>query len=291
MAPHRTVLLLLLLLGAASATFTSVGMGKVEVHRPPTSRVMARLPGTNGSSIPAGGAVWPTAIYWSTVQIGTPPLDFPVAIDSGSGDLDVSGKGCVGCVTTAPNRLYDPAASSTSKKGFFPFSNSYQTCDLKDPTAVCTISGQLYTDQVSLAGIGPVAVQLGSIQKQTSNFDQFKEIDGVMGFTMGSKKNVFASLVNAGKCDNVWAMCMHEGSKSNGTLTIGGADPRLSEGGKVTYVPDVGRGFHSVQVSALTLGGAGSNSSSATVSVDAAAILDTGTNVRHFLWRVCLLCV
>ena len=98
---------------------------------------------------------------------------------------------------------------------------------------------------------------------------------------MGSKKNVFASLVNAGKCDNVWAMCMHEGSKSNGTLTIGGADPRLSEGGKVTYVPDVGRGFHSVQVSALTLGGAGSNSSSATVSVNAAAILDTGTNVRH----------
>ncbi len=49
--------------------------------------------------------------------------------------------------------------------------------------AVCTISGKLYNDEVSLAGFGPVKVTLGSIEEQTSNFDQFKEIDGVMGFT------------------------------------------------------------------------------------------------------------
>lgn len=60
---------------------------------------------------------------------------------------------------------------------------------------MCTIEGSVYTDQVSLAGIGPVEVQLGSIEKQTSNFDQFKEIDGVMGFTMGGKENVFSQLV------------------------------------------------------------------------------------------------
>ena len=39
-----------------------------------------------------GGAVWPTAIYWTTVQVGTPARDFPVAIDSGSGDLDIGGE-------------------------------------------------------------------------------------------------------------------------------------------------------------------------------------------------------
>ena len=119
----------------------------------------------------AGGAVWPTAIYWTTVQVGTPPKDFPVCIDSGSGDLDISAKGCAGCPTTAPNNQYDPSASSTSKKGFFPFSNSYQTCDLTNPTAVCTISGKTYNDQVSLAGYGPVTVKLGAISKQTTNFD------------------------------------------------------------------------------------------------------------------------
>ena len=53
--------------------------------------------------------------------------------------------------------------------------------------AVCTISGKLYTDKVSLAGLGPVDVTLGSIESQTTNFDQFKEIDGVMGFTQVRK--------------------------------------------------------------------------------------------------------
>ena len=92
------------------------------------------VPG-NGSDVPAEGSVWPTGIYWTMVQIGTPPKDFPVAIDSGSGDLDISGKDCVGCVHGGPNREYDPAASSTSKTSYpFVFSNSYQTCDLKDPT-------------------------------------------------------------------------------------------------------------------------------------------------------------
>jgi hypothetical protein len=144
--------------------------------------------------------------------------------------------------------------------------------DLTDPTAVCTISGPTYHDQVSLAGYGPVTVKLGDIQKQTSNFDQFKEIGGVMGFTQGGSEDVFATLVAANKCDNVWAMCMYEGSKSNGTITIGGVDESLSNG-TIEYVKDVGLGFHSVQVDSLTLDGGD------TIEVGEAAILDTGTNI------------
>lgn len=210
------------------------------------------------------------------MEVGTPAKSFPVAIDSGSGDLDIGGLNCDGCITTPPNVAYDHSSSSTSSPVFpFKFSNTYQTCDLSDPTAPCTISGNLYKDQVSLAGLGPVQVTLGSIQRQTTNFDQFKEIDGVMGFTMGGKKNVFAQLVENGKCDNVWAMCMSEGSKSNGTITIGGVDERLAVDGKVPYVSDVGLGFHSVRVNSLDLAG----SVGASIEVGASAILDTGTNV------------
>merc|ERR1712178_258111 len=97
------------------------------------------------------------------------------------------------------------------------------------------------------------------------------EIDGVMGFTQGGASNVFAQLVADGKCDNVWALCMYEGTESNGTLTIGGVDPRLSEE-PVAYVPDSGIFFHSVKVASLKLG-------SATLQVHQGAILDTGTNV------------
>lgn len=265
----------------ASAPTSSPGVHSLHlkshtVHSPPRSRIHALL--TNGSSIPAGGAIWPTAIYWSFVEVGTPPVSFPVAIDSGSGDLDISGAGCDGCVTTPPNKAFSADASSTSSAAFpYTFSNSYQTCDLKDPTAPCTISGKLYKDQVSLAGAGPVSVKFGSITRQTTNFDQFKEIDGVMGFTMGGDENVFSQLVAAGKVKNVWALCMKAGSKSNGTLTIGGVDPRLVDGA-VQYVPDAGRGFHSVSVKSLSVGG-GANSSVASIDVGEAAILDTGTNV------------
>ena len=47
----------------------------------------------NGSDVPTGGAVWPTAIYWAMVEVGTPAQSYPVAIDSGSGDLDIGAKG------------------------------------------------------------------------------------------------------------------------------------------------------------------------------------------------------
>jgi cathepsin D len=276
------------LVAAATAEIGHLRLQKHTTYAHTRSRVVESLP--NGSSIPADGSVWPTAIWWTSVEIGTPPQTFPVAIDSGSGDLDISGKGCDGCVTFPPNNQYDPRGSSTSRPKLpFAFSNTYQTCDLTDPTAPCTISGKLYTDQVSLAGLGPVKVALGSIEKQTSNFDQFKQIDGVMGFTMPSDKNVFSQLVDAGLCENIWAMCMTEGTKSNGTITIGGVDPRLSD--NVAYVEDSGEGFHSVHVTSISVvpvagknkkkkdGAAVSGAVKSTFPVGQSAILDTGTNI------------
>jgi hypothetical protein len=105
--------------------YSNINLNTHIIHSGPKSRLHSVL--TNGSSIPANGAVWPTAIYYTTVQVGTPPVDFPVCIDSGSGDLDISGKGCDNCPTHTPNMAYDPSSSTTAKKGIFPFSNSYQT--------------------------------------------------------------------------------------------------------------------------------------------------------------------
>ena len=269
------------LLAALGAAPRTVHLSSTIVHAPPRSRVASRL--GNGSSIPAGGSVWPTGVYWATLQVGTPPVDFPAAIDSGSGCLDISAKGCDGCVTTPPNRGYDSSASSTSRAAApYNFSNSYETCDLKHPTRPCTIRGQVYDDQVSFGGLGPVSVKLGAIEQQDEDFDQFKQIDGVVGFTGGRDQNVFTALVKAGACDNVWAMCMHAGARSNGTLTLGGVDNRLASG-PVAYVPDAGDVFHSVSVNSFALG-VGPLGSPGVASVPVpvghkAAILDTGTNV------------
>ena len=94
---HRQNMLLSIfsVIGLSAALPRSAHLGKLVVHAPPRSRIGSIT--ANGSSIPAGGAVWPTAIYWSLVQVGTPPVDFPAAIDSGSGDLDISGKVILSC--------------------------------------------------------------------------------------------------------------------------------------------------------------------------------------------------
>lgn len=238
---------------------------------PPFSRVLQST--GNPHDIPAGGAVYPTAIFYATVQIGTPPRDFAVGIDSGSGDLFVEGKGCKGCTMAPPNNQYDPAASSSSTpKGSF--HHSYKTCNVKNPQASCTMYGKEYTEQVSLAGLGPVELKVGAINSQTDNFDTKKVVGGLMGLGGFSEEDPLATLVAAGKCDNVWAICMNEeGSASNGTLTIGGVDSSLSDG-PIHYVKNTGFLHPGVDVVSMTLG-----SKTIPVGRDSSAILDTGTNV------------
>jgi len=201
----------------------------------------------NGTDIDLFGNVYPVGIYWFYISIGTPAVQFPVAIDSGSYTLDIPETGCNGCINKAPNQYYSVNKSSTGKtilcgpshgcvsgckNGYCAFSNTYETCDLKHPTDPCTITGQWYTDQASIGSLGPVSINFGAIQYQTSNFYQFQNIDGVMGIAgPAGKTNMFNTLFSNGKVkSNEFAMCFNPGSKSNGTLTLGGVDSSLYTG-------------------------------------------------------------
>lgn len=241
---------------------------------------------------PAGGDVWPVAIFWIMIEVGTPPQSYPVAIDSGSDTLDIPHAGCSTCVSKAPNRFYDPANSTTSKPypcdgscsctsgGQCGFSNSYQTCDLSNPSAVCTIEGLLYTDQVSIAPAShAVTAQFGTITSQTSNFDQFKNIDGVVGLAGGpGVSNVFQSLYAQGALPkDEFGMCFVEGKVSNGTMTVGGTDPRLHTG-PFQKTPNAGApyGFYGFRFGSAGISVAGSTIQG---TGDSLFILDSGTNV------------
>jgi len=236
---------------------------------------------SNGSSVPAWGDVFPIAIYWVFIDVGTPPIKFPVALDTGSGDVDFPMVGCSTCIPTPPNNKYDVSKSSTGAASCpfgCTFSNSYETCDLSDPTAICTISGNYYQDLVTFSntGIKPVSIIFGGINYQTSNFDQFKNIDGVVGLTGGdSSSNLFQSLVSAGYVkEDVFSMCFVEGSKSNGTFTIGGIDSRLYSG-TIQYTENVGGDYeYDIQLVDIQIAGVTIDNTQ-----DQVAILDSGTNV------------
>ena len=244
-------------------------------------------------SEPMGGNVWPVAIYWVEIEVGTPAQKFPVAVDTGSYTLDIPDHTCTTCITKSPNNAFDNTKSTTCdalpcglsctikggscKDGQCQFSNTYETCELKDPTAPCTIKGKWWKDQVTLGGAsGTVEVEFGTITSQTSNFDQFKNIDGVVGLAgPAGESNVFEQLVKGGKLPaNVFAMCFEHGKTSNGTITFGGIDPRLHTE-PIQYVPDTGgQGFYSVELKSIAVSGKAAPGTSSTK-----AILDSGTNI------------
>ena len=266
----------------------AVGMNKPKFHTLPIhlhhmktkpgyihSSVVRQLMSKDSHNFPQGGNIWPVAIYWTFINVGSPPVQFPVNVDSGSSNLDIEGAGCSGCNPKPPNNAYDASKSTTSKVGSPPtFSNSYLTCDLKNMTARCTVSGNVYEDDVSIGSLGPVRVQFGSITKMTEDADQWKIVTGVMGFIGNGNRNVFAQLVKGNKVDAIFAVCFNNnGSKSNGTLTLGGIDPNLYTG-IMQYVPRKGH-FYGVDVLSFTIGG----NKKPIQGLSAESILDTGTNI------------
>jgi hypothetical protein len=126
------------------------------------------------------------------------------------------------------------------------------------------------------------------IEKQSSNFYQFQTIDGIMGMCGGPVTgNAFQALCVFNEngttyknniCrDPRWSICFHEGVHSNGTLTFGGVDERLSDG-PIVYVPSNtynGSMPNAVTVSTISVG---QNISIPVSEGDSMAFLDTGTN-------------
>ena len=237
------------------------------------------------------GNILPLGIYWTPVYLGVPVRGpFQLAIDTGSTDLMVPGVGCDGCVTevTSP---YDPSQSAgytpltcattkvhckgclLSPSGPCRFLNSYETCDLADPTKSCTIEGPLITDQAGFSDSQSATTDmvLGVIMNQTSNFQQLQYIDGIVGFSFpGSSAfgyhSLFQSLFTAGiYSENVFAMCLTP--NHGGILTLGGTDPTLYSG-SIPWTPVVSTRSFTLTFSGIQVEGTALSVPSGTVIID-----------------------
>ena len=149
--------------------------------------VVASSPGE--AIYPMGGNVWPVAVYYMYIDVGTPAKPYCVAIDTGSTTAAVSDARCTTCSQDPENySYYNASLSSTSQLvQAGGYGGSYQTCNFADPGAECDDSGDLFADTVA---IGPATIknyQIGSMTYVSSNFDQFK-VSGTYGDERNAKR-------------------------------------------------------------------------------------------------------
>lgn len=254
--------------------------------------------------LPLAGNLLPLAIFYTTVEVGTPRRTFNVSVDTGSTDMLVPLAGCHGC--KQGTSVFDPKQSRTSaiegcnKTIECPtckmspsdpsvnqcgFKDSYLTCDLKNLTAICSVAGVIYRDSVTIGGMSADDVRFGGIDQQTTNFDQFKRIDGILGLaykgdSMGFDDSPFQRLVeqNHGLA-NVIQTCL----TPDGGLLVFGQDERdrTFYNGTLQWTPITLEAWYTVNATSLLVAGRRLNVSLADLNgpfPDDPCIVDSGTN-------------
>lgn len=204
-------------------------------------------------------------LWIGTISVGTPAVEYTVDFDTGSSDLFLPGKDCDS--TCSGHTLYDPSASSTSKDVGQTFSLQYGDGS--------TVSGEQYTDTVTISGLTVTDQALGAAKQYSSGFESSNfPADGLMGmgFQSISEYNappVFQGLVSAGQTDSpVFAMKL---ASSGSELTLGGLNSELYSG-DITYVPVSQEGYWQTNFDALNVGGQG-------VVSTTSCIVDSGTTL------------
>jgi len=188
------------------------------------------------------------SLWYGSLDIGTPAKTFTVDFDTGSSDLFVPASNCT--ENCEGHKSYDPSQSSTSADLKKTFSLRYGDGS--------TVSGEQYTDTVSIAGLNAAKQTLGAADTYSTGFasDSFKP-DGLMGMGFKSISDynadpVFQTLVAQGQTS-----APEFGFKladSGSELYLGGTNSALYTG-DFTYVDVTQEGYWQVNVDAIEVNG------------------------------------
>ncbi|KAI3802349.1 hypothetical protein L1987_30480 [Smallanthus sonchifolius] len=227
--------------------------------------------------LPIGGDGSPTsaALYFTKIQIGTPPEDYHVQVDTGSDLLWVNCAGCENCPKKSDLgislALYNPEASSTAKR---------VNCDqdicmstLSDPNNDCKAGmycsySVKYGDGSSTAGYfvrdiirldrvsgnlqttfinGSIAFGCGS-QQSGQLGSSTQALDGILGFGQANS-SMLSQLASANKVKKIFSHCL-DGSQGGGVFAIGEVVQP-----KVLTTPMIPEAHYNVELQQVEVGG------------------------------------
>lgn len=246
-------------------------------------------------------------LYYTKVQLGSPPKEYYVQIDTGSDVLWVSCNSCNGCPTSSglqiPIEFYDPSSSSTAKL----ISCSDQRCSLASQSSdsACSrsnnqcsykfqygdgsgTSGYYVSDVMHLNTIGvdsgllnsSANVVFGCSTTQTGDLTKSdRAVDGIFGFGQQGL-SIIAQLSSQGIAPDSFSHCLVGSDSGGGILVIGQiVDPNMVYTPLVESQPHYNINLQSISVNGQTL--AIDPSTFAISDNQGGTIIDSGTTLAY----------
>ncbi|CAM8982809.1 unnamed protein product [Rhodiola kirilowii] len=220
-------------------------------------------------------------LYFTRVQLGTPPKEFYVQIDTGSDVLWVTCAGCTGCPHTSglniPLNVYDPGSSSTA----YSVSCSDAKCSLglQSSDSGCSIStnqcsysfqygdgsgtsGYYVSDLLNLMTIVggsqisniSASIVFGCSTLQTGDLTKSdRAVDGIFGFGQ-QDMSIISQLASEGVAPRAFSHCLKGNDGGGGILVLGEiVEPNMVYSPLVPSQPHYNLNLQSISVNRQTL--------------------------------------
>ncbi len=193
------------------------------------------------------------AQYFANIQIGTPPQEFTVVMDTGSSNLWVPSKHCSSIACWLHHR-FDSTKSSTFKPNGTEFAIQYGTGSLE---------GIISNDLIQVGDIAIRNQDFGESVKEPGLTFAVGRFDGIMGLgydTIAVQHVVppFYNMVNQKLLNEplfgVWLGDTKKDKDAGGEITFGGVDTDHFEG-KLAYAPVIRKGYWEVALEKVKMGG------------------------------------
>lgn len=213
--------------------------------------------------------------YIATIQIGTPPQNFNILMDSGSADFWVGSESCQSQQGTCGNHTFLGSKSSSS------FVQSNQNFNVTYGSGA--VAGVLCQDNVNMAGLQLNNHTFGVANEESVQFSaDTVPFDGLMGLAQSILSNekvptpveflasngLISSAISSFKISRL------ADQLNDGQVTFGGLDPTKFVASTLITIPNVSKvGFWEGALNAITVNGQNTGMAGRT------AILDTGTTL------------
>lgn len=213
--------------------------------------------------------------YIATIQIGTPPQNFNILMDSGSADFWVGSESCQSQQGTCGNHTFLGSKSSSS------FVQSNQNFNVTYGSGA--VAGVLCQDNVNMAGLQLNNHTFGVANEESVQFSaDTVPFDGLMGLAQSILSNEkvptpVESLASNGLISSAissFKISRLADQLNDGQVTFGGLDPTKFVASTLITIPNVSKvGFWEGALNAITVNGQNTGMAGRT------AILDTGTTL------------